>query len=48
MWHFRAWFSRHGGAGLTVGLDDRCVVKQADEIEGELRKERLPFSTRET
>ena len=24
MWilHFRTWFSRHGGVGLTVGLDD--------------------------
>jgi len=22
MWHFRIWFSRHGGVGLTVGLDD--------------------------
>jgi len=20
MWHFRTWFSRHGGVGLTVGL----------------------------
>jgi len=23
MWHFRLWFSRHGGVGLTLGLDDR-------------------------
>ena len=22
MWHFRTWFSRHGGGGVTVGLDD--------------------------
>ena len=22
MWHFGIWFSRHGGVGLTVGLDD--------------------------
>jgi len=22
MWHFRIWFSRHGGVGVTVGLDD--------------------------
>jgi len=22
MWHFRTQFSRHGGDGLTVGLDD--------------------------
>jgi len=22
MWHFRTWFSRHGGGGLTVGLND--------------------------
>jgi len=22
MWHFRIWFSRHGGVGLAVGLDD--------------------------
>jgi len=22
MWHFRIWFSRHGGDGLRVGLDD--------------------------
>ncbi|KAK4828172.1 hypothetical protein QYF61_024421 [Mycteria americana] len=22
MWHFRTWFSRHGGVGLAVGLDD--------------------------
>jgi len=22
MWHFRTWFSRHGGVGLTVGLDN--------------------------
>jgi len=22
MWHFRAWFSRHGGVGVTAGLDD--------------------------
>ena len=22
MWHFRTWFSRHGGVGVTVGLDD--------------------------
>jgi len=22
MWHFRIWFSRHGGAGVIVGLDD--------------------------
>jgi len=21
-WHFRTWFSRHGGVGLTVGLHD--------------------------
>jgi len=21
MWHFGIWFSRHGGVGLTVGLD---------------------------
>jgi len=21
MWHFGAWFSRHGGVGLMVGLD---------------------------
>jgi len=22
MWHFRTWFSRHGGVGVMVGLDD--------------------------
>jgi len=22
MWHFRTWFSRHGGVGWMVGLDD--------------------------
>jgi len=22
MWQFRTWFSRPGGVGLTVGLDD--------------------------
>ena len=22
MWHFRTWFSRHGGVGETIGLDD--------------------------
>jgi len=22
MWHFGTWFSRHGGDGLTVGVDD--------------------------
>jgi len=22
MWHFRTWFSRHSGDGLTVGLHD--------------------------
>ena len=22
MWHFRTWFSRHGGAGVVVGLGD--------------------------
>ena len=22
MWHFRTWFSRQGGVGVTVGLDD--------------------------
>jgi len=22
MWHFRTWFSRHGGVGLMVGLGD--------------------------
>jgi len=22
LWYFRTWFSRHGGVGLTVGLDD--------------------------
>jgi len=22
MWHFRTWFSRHGGVGLIVGLED--------------------------
>jgi len=22
MWHFRVWFSRHGGVGWMVGLDD--------------------------
>jgi len=22
MWHLGTWFSRHGGVGLTVGLDD--------------------------
>jgi len=22
MWHFGTWFSRHGGVGWTVGLDD--------------------------
>jgi len=22
MWQFRTWFSRHGGVGLAVGLDD--------------------------
>jgi len=21
MWHFRTWFSRHGGVRLTIGLD---------------------------
>jgi len=22
LWHFGTWFSRHGGDGLMVGLDD--------------------------
>jgi len=22
VWHVKIWFSRHGGVGLTVGLDD--------------------------
>jgi len=22
MWHFRMWFSRHGGVGLEVGFHD--------------------------
>ena len=22
MWHFRTWFSRHGGVGVMVGADD--------------------------
>jgi len=22
MWHFRTWFSRHGGDGLMVGFDE--------------------------
>jgi len=22
MWHFRTWFSRHGGVGVTVELED--------------------------
>jgi len=22
MWHFGIWFSRHGGVGWMVGLDD--------------------------
>jgi len=22
MWHFRTWFSRHGGVGWMIGLDD--------------------------
>jgi len=22
MWHFGIWFSRHGGVGVMVGLDD--------------------------
>ena len=22
MWHFRIWFSRHGGVGWMVGVDD--------------------------
>jgi len=22
IWYFRIWFSRHGGVGVTVGLDD--------------------------
>jgi len=22
MWHFRTWFSRYGGVGLKVGLDN--------------------------
>jgi len=22
MWHLRTWFSRRGGVGLAVGLDD--------------------------
>jgi len=22
MWHFGTWFSRHGGVGQIVGLDD--------------------------
>jgi len=22
MWHLRTWFSRHGGLGLEIGLDD--------------------------
>jgi len=21
-WHFGTWFSRHGGVGVTFGLDD--------------------------
>jgi len=24
MWHWRTWFSGHGGDGLMVGLDDLC------------------------
>jgi len=28
MWHFRTWFSRHGGVGLMVGLDElRCLFQ---------------------
>jgi len=22
MWHFGTWFSKHGGGGLMIGLDD--------------------------
>ena len=22
LWHFRTWYSRHGGVGVMVGLDD--------------------------
>jgi len=25
MWRFRTWFSRHGGVGITAGLDDLKV-----------------------
>jgi len=28
MWHYRTWFSRHGGVGVTVGLDDFRGVLQ--------------------
>jgi len=28
MWHLGTWFSRHGGVGLAVGLDDLRGVFQ--------------------
>jgi len=29
MWHFKIWFSRNGGVGLVVGLDDLRGLFQA-------------------
>jgi len=26
MWHFRIWFSKHGGVGWMVGLHDVTAV----------------------
>jgi len=28
LWHFRIWFSRHGGVGVMVGLDDLRGLSQ--------------------
>ena len=38
MWHFRMWFSRHGGVELMVGLDDlRGLLQSYDSVIDGLR-----------
>jgi len=32
MWHFRTWFSRQGGGGLTVGFDDLRDLSQPSRV----------------
>jgi len=32
MWRFGAWFSEHGGGGLTVGLDDLSGLFQPNYL----------------